>query len=187
MTLRLVEGSVTVPKNTGVEGFLRTLGDLLERPRLKQIVIDAKGCVTYTQLVPEEAVDPDEEPFAFRHKDLTPSEIIKRVRLKEYAAPPHAACAVLDLLGQASRRGLYPKAFVVGTDSRLFDWFEESTGLPLDVSGTLSGLPLLEDSAVPDRALVLLAVTDPNERVHESTFGFKIELGIAEFTGARDA
>lgn len=187
MTLRLVEGSVTVPKNTGVEGFLRTLGDLLERPRLKQIVIDAKGCVTYTQLVPEEAVDPDEEPFAFRHKDLTPSEIIKRVRLKEYAAPPHAACAVLDLLGQASRRGLYPKAFVVGTGSQLSAWFEASTGSPLDFSGMLSGLPLLEDGAVPDQALVLLAVTDPNEAVHESAYGFKIEIGVADFAGAKGA
>ena len=187
MTLRQVEGTVTVPKNTGVEGFLRTLGDLLKRPRLKQIVIDAKGCVTYTQLVSEGEADPEEEPYAFRHKDLTPSEIIKRVRLKEYTASKHAACALIDLLGQASRRGLYPKAFVVGTDSRLRGWFEESTGNPQDFSEMLSGLPLLEDGGVPDQALVLLAVTDPNDPVHESTFGFKIEIGIAEFAEAGDA
>ena len=44
---REVTGTIRVPENTGLEGFMHAIQSILKRPRVQELRVDARGQVKY--------------------------------------------------------------------------------------------------------------------------------------------
>lgn len=151
-----VTRTVTVPANTGVQGFLRTIEEIIRRPRVQQIVIESDK-VTYKRFVSSE----EEEPKNF-NLDLTglqPHHIIRNAPVEELPYPPSTPAAVVVgmMLDVVSSKTLTPIAFATGADTALWRWLYYGSGLDVRTRDRLFGYKLYTDRAIPDTTLVLCA------------------------------
>lgn len=148
--------SVSVPKNTGVDGFLKTLKGILELPNVQEIKIDSKGSVQYRRYVREGSED---KALAIDYGELTPWNIIRNSELEEvHCSPGTPATNVVSLMfNMVAREGLVPIAFVSGAGSHFWQWHEKTAGVNLARTGSVYGLPFYTDRQIPDHALILCA------------------------------
>lgn len=146
--------SISVPKNTGIDGFLRTLRSILVLPRVQSINIDSTGAVRYTRYVHEEETD---HPVAVDYEDLEPWGVIRNGDLEEVSIPISSASSVISyMLNKVTQEGLVPAAFAIGVNSALWAWHERTSGVRLtQKSGMLYGLPVYTDRQIPDTRLIL--------------------------------
>jgi hypothetical protein len=147
--------SVTVPKNTGVEGFMRTLRGILELRNVQSIAIDARGTVSYTRYVRQ-----GETPvqLAVDYTSVEPWAIIRNGELEEVDTRGLPAASVVALLfNRVASEGLVPIAFASGAGTFFWSWHEETSGIRLSRRGQVYGLPLYIDRQMPDHSLVLCA------------------------------
>jgi hypothetical protein len=148
--------SIAVPKNTGIDGFLRTLKEILGLSRVQSISIDATGKIDYTRYVREAETD---NPISVDYAGLDPWSIIRNGDLVEMRHPPDlpAPSIIALMFNRITREDLVPIAFATGADSDFWEWHRRTAGVELSPVGSAYGLPLYTDRQMPDHALVLCA------------------------------
>ncbi len=153
-----VEGTVEVPKNVGVAGFLRSIEAILKQPRVQSISIDARGKVTFRRFIREGEKN---EPIAVDFETLNPSAIIRNGTVVELPTPTtghtNAAVAIGQLFNMMALDKLNAVSFVGGANSRVWKWYKESTGIELVSHDELYGVPFVTDRHVEDQVLMLCA------------------------------
>jgi hypothetical protein len=148
--------SIAVPKNTGIDGFLRALRGILVLPRVRNINIDATGAVRYTRYVRND--EPD-SPVGVDYTGLEPWSIIRNGDLEEIPIPPAtpAPNVIAYMFNRLVQDSLVPVALVTGAASEFWHWHERTARVRLARAGAAYGLPIYTDRQVPDHALVLCA------------------------------
>lgn len=174
MELREVTKSIEIPKNTGIEGFVVTIRELLRRSRIQQISIEASGKVSYRRLVREdepEAIDIDLET-------VTPHGILANAEIEELVLPPHLPAAVV--LGRMFDRfaidQVHPIAFVSGIGTVFWDWYRVTTKAALHSRSAVFGLPLILDRHIPETALILCGASSRSTSLIDTTVALKLEM-----------
>lgn len=176
---RLEEGTVQVPKNTGIPGFLHTIQEILKLPRVQSITIDAKGRVVYRRYV----VNGERGQIEVGFEKVEPYALIRNGPLEEVTSSAvNAAVILASMLDAASNEGLHPVAFVAGANTVLWDWYVKSTGFEVYSREFLCGLPLLQDRHVPDTAIILCAAGNKNAGLVDAQKSYKLEMEIADMS-----
>lgn len=174
--LVLVTHSIDVPKNTGHEGFIHTIRQILKLSRIQSINISARGKVTYERYVA------GEEPRSAIGVDFTgiePSHIIRNAinGVEEIILDAQNAAVILvDMLDRSRTDGFFPTAFVSGANSTFWDWYPGTTLYPLSARDSICGLPLYYDRHVPDTALILCASFTSDGALIDTQKAYKIEM-----------
>lgn len=146
--------TIEVPKNTGMEGFLHTIRELLKLDKIKEITINSKGEVSYRRMVPEEIT---QDPIMIDYEGLQPSSIIRMGSLAEMVNDgelPHIL--VSNMFSQLDIERLSPVCWASGAATVLSKWYAGS-GVKLPAIDNFYGLPLHLDRALPDSVLILCA------------------------------
>lgn len=147
---------VVVPKNTGIDGFIKTLKGILTLPHVQSIQIDAKGKIQYARYVREG--EPDSS-LTIDYTELEPWNIIRNGQLEElhYRDGEPATNVIAAMFNRVAREGLTPIAFATGADTHLWDWHLRTAGVELSRTASIYGLPIYTDRQIPDYSLVLCA------------------------------
>ncbi len=150
-----VTGTVEIPKNVGVRGFLKAIEDILKLPRVQSIHIDARGKVEYRHFMREgDPLKPLEIDFA----TLQPYAVIRNSRVVELGDPdPNAAVAVGQLFDSAAADHLFPVAIVAGANTQFWRWYESTTTIDPSTHEELYGVPFVIDRQLEDHVIVLCA------------------------------
>jgi hypothetical protein len=173
---KLVTDTIEVPPNTGVDGFLYTLRELLKLPRLQSVKIDAKGKVTYERYIRED----EKAPIGVDFADLEPWHIIRNAPVQEVRIrTSNPATALLLLFDSVRMEGYQPAAFVTGANTTLRYWLEMGTGQTLQPSmQTLFGVPIYTDRNCPDSVLVLCGAYTSGAPLVDTQKSYKIEMEL---------
>lgn len=172
---REVQHTISVPKNTGKDGFIHTISQILSLSHVQRIVIESQGQVTYRRMV----LDGEEDRVVTADFDhINPYFIIRNSVVREYLYPNKcAAPAVLGgMLDEVSQDNLSPIAFVVGANTLLWSWYFFSTGLELSARDRLFGYTLYTDKQVPDTVLVLCAGLGRTSSLLNTRISLKVEI-----------
>jgi len=170
-------GSITIPKNAGVAGLLKTLGALLaEIPRLKSIHINSAGLVEYVWYAPAETENP--KTLEVQFESLMPYAIIRNTTLKEVVVDDPRT-AIISLFNACHLDRLYPICLVTGADTKLWSWMANLYGLVMTPSDTFFGYPLLQDREVPDDVLILCASFARTLHITDTYRAYKIAMEAA--------
>jgi len=169
-----IRESLEVPKNTGRQGFLRAIEEILTLPRIQDINIDARGKVTYRYSLREgerrREVKPDFD-------SLLPYAIVRNAEVRELVEPDaNAAVAVSQLFDLASADHLFPTAFVAGPDTLFWKWYTESTCIELLSQEEFFGLPVLSDRYVEDYVFILCAAYTRGAPLSDTQRSYKLVI-----------
>jgi len=172
--------SISVPKNTGIEGFLRTLKGILSLPRVQAVNIDATGKINYIRYVRDGETD---NPIAIDYTGLDPWSIIRNGELEELTRHTEepAPNVIAVMFNRIAREGLVPIAFATGADSDFWRWHERSAGVELSRTASVYGLPLYTDRQMPDHSLVLCAAFVKGGMVDCHRF-LSVSMGVVDTT-----
>lgn len=158
---REVTGTINVPKNTGIEGFLSTIRQLLIRPRLQSIHIDSRGTVTFKRFVLDgEDIGGPNNNYGVDLESVQPHHVVRNAEALLEAPLPQGAPApvvVGMMFDKVAQDKLRPLAFVVGAGTLLWQWHTFTTGHSVIDHSFYFGLPVLTDRQIPDAALLLCA------------------------------
>lgn len=172
-----ISETIDVPKNTGIEGFLRSLKVILQLPQVQKIAIDAKGKVSYSRLVTEE----DRKPIGINFDDLEPWGVIRNGDIQEVpVCVDNAAVVITLLMDYVATEKLYPVAFVTGANSILNEWYIQTTGSRILSDQAICGIPLYKDRHIPDTALILCTAMSNKAALIDTNKSFKIEMLYTE-------
>ena len=173
--LQLVTQSIDVPKNTGIEGFMLTLRELLKLPRLQSVNIDAKGRVTYKRYAEEgerQKIGVDYEGVEPWHIARNAPDGVEELLLSS----PNAAVTLTAVLDRASGEKMFPTAFVASPNTILWKWYQYTTGFALGAQRHLCGLPIHFDRHIPDTALILCSSFVREGALVDTQKAYKIEM-----------
>lgn len=176
---REVTGTIEVPSNTGIEGFLKTIKELLRRPRLQEINIDARGRVTFRRFAKNgEEQESQGNNFGVDLSDLQPWHVIRNAVVKECMPPSDLPTPVVlgIMFDQVARDQLIPLAFATGMMTTLWEWYEFTTGYSFETRDRLFGLPLLFDRQLPDTVLLLCAGLGRDAKFIDTQVSYKVEM-----------
>jgi hypothetical protein len=169
-----VNDVVEVPKNTGVQGFLKTVEEVLKLPRVQEIRIDARGRVNVRYFVRE---GEQKKPFGMDFETLLPYAIIRNNPVIELVdVDANAAIAIGQLFDLAAADHLFPVAFVGGPASLFWQWYETTTGFRLTSHEELYGVPFLSDRALEDYVLVLCAAYTRGAALIDTQRSYKLVI-----------
>lgn len=173
-----VEGTITVPPNTGRAGFLRAIEAILRKPRVQSVEIDSRGYVKFRRWVLNGEDASKENNFGVDFKDLQPFHIVRNARVQELVPPEDLpAPVVLGLMFEKSARDqMHPLAFVTGPQTTLWEWYRFTTGHDMQERLTLFGLPLKHDRHIPDTALLLCAGYGKDAKFIDTQVSYKVEI-----------
>ena len=164
---------ITVPKNTGLEGFLKTLRKILVLPRVQNIVINANGRITYERAVRE---DENMEPIEVDFSDISPGAIVRNCDLREIEEENEPTRAVARLFEAVAQDHLVPTAFVSGPGSTFWLWHEKYDFTLSSSRDQAYGVPFLYDEYFPPFSLVLCASYTRSAALSEIRKSFKIQM-----------
>jgi hypothetical protein len=172
---KITTDTITVPKNTGAEGFLRVVETYLRKPRVQEISIDARGTIAVKRYVQENDTAPS---TGVDFSDLVPSYIVRNTEVTELPMEDryNPAEVILCMLDTAAAARMKPLAFVIGAESVLFSWYSRNTYIAIMPRDTLCGLPVLKDRHIPDTALILVAGLGDGARVVDARVSYKVEI-----------
>lgn len=167
--------TVEVPPNTGIEGFLHVVRQVVALPRVQQVTIDRTGRVTYSQLI---AADAEDANVGFDFAHLEPYHVIRNARLSEVSYPEEMtpAAIVATMLDLVTSSGYSPIAFVTSPTTSLWTWLFFGSDLELKSRDALYGFPVYVDRNVPDTALVLGAGINGATALVDTKWSLKIEM-----------
>jgi hypothetical protein len=169
-----VRESVDVPKNAGVQGFLKTVEGILRLPRVQEIRIDARGKVDFRYFLRE---GEQHKPLEMDFETLLPYSIIRNNKVVELVdVDPNAAVAVGQLFDLAAADHLFPVAFVGGPGSLFWQWYETTTAIHLAAREELYGVPFLSDRALEDYVLVLCAAYTRSAALIDTQRSYKLVI-----------
>lgn len=175
MEYREVTQSIAVPKNTGIEGFVITVRELLKRPRIQEITINAAGQVSYRRLISEA----EETPLNVDLETLTPSGVMATANVTELVLPLSlsAPIALSKMFDRFAIDQIYPIALVTGAGTVFWDWFRATSKSALHSRAYAFGLPVVTDRHVPDTALLLFGSSMmPRAALVDTTDVLKLEM-----------
>jgi hypothetical protein len=170
---REIEETLNVPKSVGMEGFLRTIREILKLPQVMSVNIDANGAVTYRRFVMEN----EPATVGIDFSDLEPWGVIRNGEVEELPVLSQSAAIVLGMMmDRASAEKMHPVAFVTGANSVFWEWFFDSTGHRITSREYVLGLPLHTDRHAPDTALILCAALTRDAALVDTRKSYKIEM-----------
>lgn len=176
---REVTGTIEVPANTGIDGFLKTIRELLKRPRLQEIVIDARGKVTFRRFAKngENYGDPNNN-FGVDLSDLSPYNVIRNAQVTECIPPDGLSAPVIVsiMFDRVAKDRLIPLAFATGANTALWAWYQYTTGYSFETRDRFFGLPILFDRQLPDTALLLCAGFGRDAKFIDTQVSYKVEM-----------
>lgn len=174
MELREQTSNIDVPKNTGIEGFVLTIREILKRPRLQEIRIDARGKITYKRLVQ----DGEDQPLNVDLETVTPKGVMTRALLQELVLPPNlpAAVSISKMFDRFTIDQVQPLVFVSGTGTIFWEWYEATTRSALYARTHAFGMPFVLDRDIPDTALLLFGTTLGSASLIDTTHILKLEM-----------
>jgi hypothetical protein len=166
---------IQVPRNVGIDGFVHTVRELLKKERVQDIHIDARGTITCRRYVLE---GNEAGNTGVDFEGMMPGAIVRNTDIREVLVPAGASAAsvLIGLMDTVAVAHLVPVAFVTGADSRLWSWYERSTGAVLQQRDTILGLPCYTDRMIPDTALILAAGYGKDAAFVDSRKSYKIEM-----------
>jgi hypothetical protein len=168
-----IEDSLDIPKNTGIEGFLRTIKEILQLSRVQSININAKGRVSWRRFV----LDGEQGVVGADFADLEPWGIIRNGDVTELPiVSTNAALVLAFMLDRAALEKLHPIAFVTGAETVFWDWYSDSTGQDLMAKDQVYGLPVYTDRHAPDTALILCIGYSRDAALIDTQKSYKIEM-----------
>lgn len=169
---------IEVPENTGIEGFLYAIRELLRRPRIQEIKIDSKGSIAYRQYVQK---DKPLNNVGIEFGDISPYGVIRNADVVELTVQPGQSAAVVAaaVLDIATTEQLYPIAFVTGADTVFWEWYAATAGVPFRSTNYLFGWPLYTDRLLPDTALILCTGYGKDAALVDTQRAYKIEMQFA--------
>lgn len=154
---------VNVARGAGIEVFISTIRQILQRPRVSRIIIDSKGTIefTYASREDESALPlPDID-----YETLAPMAVVRSSDLVQVdlGDNPNAWFAIATLFARAAADIYYPVCLIVSTGSYFWQWHKETAGVAFDPTKEEAyGYPVLSDPQVPPHALVLATAYTPN-------------------------
>ena len=170
-----VRGSIEVPSNTGTEGFIHTLREVLKLSRIQEIKIDSRGQVTFKRFVLDQ--EEPENNFRVNFTDVEPYAVIRNASVKEFSPGGLPAPVVVGMMfDKASQESMSPLAFATGAHSVLKDWYRYTSGYTLEASDQLFGLPLLPDRQIPDTVLLLCTGYGRDASFLDTRVSYKVEM-----------
>lgn len=173
--LELVASSIDVPKNTGHEGFIHTIRQILKLPRIQSIEINARGKVTYKRFVDEE----EPKTVGVDFTGVEPWHIIRNAQdgVEELVLGTYNAAVVLaGVLDRAAMDKLHPTAFVLSPNTVFWMWYPSTTNFSLASRETVCGLPIYFDRHIPDTVLILCASFAREGALVDTQKSYKIEM-----------
>lgn len=170
-----VTDTIEVPRNTGIDGFIHTVRQLLLKPKVQEIRIDARGKITCRRFA---LMNDNSQNSGVEFDGLFPSAIVRNTEINEIAVAEGANAAVVlsSLMDMVATTQLKALAFISGADTSLWEWFRASTGVNMQNRTSLLGLPLHTDRAIPDTALILTAGYGRDASLMDARSSFKIEM-----------
>jgi hypothetical protein len=175
--LREVTKSVDVPGSTGVDGFLHAIREIIKKPRVQRVVLEANGRVTYIRLV-EEDDEEEELNLGVNFSHLEPYNVIRNVETRELSYPPAlgAADVLTSMFDAVSQNGFTPICFATGVNTIAYNWFYFTSGIELQNQDQLFGYPIYSDKQLPDTALVLCAGLGQTRALIDTRIAVKVEM-----------
>ena len=176
-----ISESVSVPKGTGMEGYLEALRTILKKPRVQEVVLKTNGRVTYKRFALHD--EPDQE-VKVDFASLMPYSIIRSNELQEIRIEPaydgdyvNAAVILGVMFKAANDDGLNPILFAGGTASKFWNWYEVSTEVGI-AKDSIHGLPYAPDPEIPNETLLLCAAYSRDARLVDVRKSYKISIPI---------
>lgn len=164
--------TIEVPSNTGVEGYLKVVGEILELPRVQKVVLEI-GSISYRRFRKE---DEPERNVGQDLETLQPAAVVRSHPISEIkASSDSAAVVVAQLFAQAAMDGYNPVAFVSGLHSMFWSWHARSTGLVLNKKEAY-GLAFYGDQQLPDEALILCAAYGRRASMVDVQCSYKVTI-----------
>lgn len=172
--------TISVPRNTGVEGFIRAIRGILSLPRVQNISVNATGQVSYRRYVRDGEVS--EAKIDVDYSGLDPYAIIRNSELEEFPIRPgvSAASVIAHLFNKIAQEGCNAVAFVTGANSDFWRWHEQTSGVSLDRRLPAYGLPIYADRQIPDHALVLCAAYARSATLLDCHRFIAVVMGVEE-------
>lgn len=164
-----VEKVVTVPKGTGIDGFLEAIRKILRRPRVQEVVLGAEGSLRYRRFTLED--EPEDEPDLDLDSFL-PYFVLQRVLIQELPVPPDepVLTQIWRMFAAAAADGLNAIGFTCGGYPTLLPEYPQST--------SIFGLPVWVDHHIPPDSLILLAAFTRQSTLLGTQKAYKISLPI---------
>jgi hypothetical protein len=169
-----VEGSIEVPKNVGVTGFLKSIEAILKQSRVQSVSVDARGKVTYRRFVRggEQA-----EPLSVDFETLQPHSIIRNSEVLEIPSEQENAAVVVGrLFHRMSVDQLNPVAFVGGANTHLWQWYKGWTGIECVTHDEFFGVPFFTDRLIEDHVLILCAAYSKAAALIDTKKSYKVAM-----------
>lgn len=173
-----ITGTINVPKNTGIEGFISTIRQLLGRPRLQSIHVDSRGTVTFKRFVEEGEEEGPNNNYGVDLESVQPYHVIRNADILELIPPEGLPSPVVVsmLFDKAAMDKLRPLAWVVGRASLLWRWYQFTTGHALTDRESFFGLPVYPDRQMPDTVLLLCAGYGRDAAFIDTRVSYKVEI-----------
>ena len=171
-------GTLDVPKNTGLDGLLLTVKQIIQQhDYVQDINIDSRGTIKFRYF----SQNGEEAPkFNVDFDFLQPDSIIRNGQVREIIIPEEASASTIIgvLFEAANRERMYPVAFAAGPGSHFWDWHYTTTGIQLQSRDALYGLPFLTDRHIPDSVLLLCTAIGRGASLVDTQISYKISMGI---------
>lgn len=166
--------TVEVPAHSGVEGFLHAIREIIKQPRVRRIVIDSAGRVSYTR----QQVNGEPENQGVDFGPMEPYNVMRNREMHELSYPRNlGACDVLTAMFDAvTSSGFTPICFAVGVGTVLWEWCHFTSGVDIRNREYLCGYPVYTDRQLPDTALVLMAGVDHTRALVDTRLSVKVEM-----------
>lgn len=176
-----VTQTIEVPKNVGVEGFLRTVREILRLEGVQQLVVSLRGQVTYKRLIPAGF---STWQIGVDFEGLEPSYVIRHGTILEVvdSYPSSPAVTVAQMYDQLAIERLTPVCWAVGAATTLYRWFHASTGYAPKMQESFYGLPVYTDRAIPDSVVILCAGLGKNASLVDCHRFIKLDTGNISFS-----
>lgn len=172
--LHEVTERVSVPRNTGVPGFLRTLEAILKLNRVQHISIRVDGTVEYSRY----AADGDTATAEVNFEGLSLRELVVGGQVFEVPSGVAPHQSVVNAFMAVQLSAMVPVAWVAGEAAVLREWFELSGVQLVDVE-TFMGLPVHFDTDIEASALILCAAHSRQGSVYDCTKFYKVTMAVS--------
>lgn len=168
------EQTVEVPKETGVDGFLFALKQILKLSRVAHVNIDSRGVIKVKRWVRQ---DEDEDTrLAIDFDGLHPYNIIRNGEVEDlgYADQNDPLKYLADMFRVASSDHMSCVAFVSGADTIFYKWCDRLAKVRF--KDEVFGLPLLRDRFIEDDVLLLCTAYGKGAGMQDVRKSYKITI-----------
>lgn len=165
---------IEIPKGTGIEGFIRTIREVLKLPRVQDIHITNQGSIEYTFYLRD---GEEKRVVTMKFDELMPMAVVRNAEVQEVQDVDRSApIALLQMFRAAAMDHLSPVAFVTGANSGFWPWYEGTSGMKAEIREVLAGLPVFSDRACPDEVLLLCAAFRKEGDLVDTKKAYKIAI-----------